>query len=193
MFSDDREEITLEELVSTSNARGCVERWLLEVEEQMVKSIKHEILMSYLDYDPEKRIDWVRFWPGMVVLCVSQIHWSMEVQNCLTTHMISSMESLYKKLRTQIFDMVDLVKGKLSKQNRTTLNALITIDVHAQDVVKLLIDKQIVDPLDFQWLAQLRYYWEEDVFVRIINATVSYAYEYLGNCPRLVITPLTDR
>lgn len=77
----------------------------------MVQSIRHEVLMSYRDYEINERVSWVLLWPGMVVLCVSQIYWCIDVQNSLMTHMKSVLESLYDKLRRQIFDMVNIVKG----------------------------------------------------------------------------------
>uniref|UniRef100_A0A6Q2WX96 Dynein axonemal heavy chain 12 n=1 Tax=Esox lucius TaxID=8010 RepID=A0A6Q2WX96_ESOLU len=179
MYSSEGERVQLIQLISTSEARGAVEKWLVQVEDIMLRSVRDA-------YAETNRSQWVREWPGQVVLCTSQIFWTLEVHEAIRAGA--------QLLQSQLKDIVELVRGKLPKQTRITLGALVTIDVHARDVVMDLIDKGVSNETDFQWMAQLRYYWaNENVRVRIINCDVKYAYEYLGNSPRLVITPLTDR
>uniref|UniRef100_A0A8B9LEL4 Dynein axonemal heavy chain 12 n=1 Tax=Astyanax mexicanus TaxID=7994 RepID=A0A8B9LEL4_ASTMX len=196
MYSSEGERVELIQLISTSEARGAVEKWLVQVEDVMLSSIRDVINRSRLvrPYFLEtKRSQWVREWPGQVVLCTSQMYWTQEVHEAIRSG-VGGLKNYYNQLQSQLKDIVELVRGKLPKQTRTTLGALVTIDVHARDVVMEMIEKGVSHGTDFQWLAQLRYYWNNDnVRVCIINCDVKYAYEYLGNSPRLVITPLTDR
>uniref|UniRef100_A0A8C3DV64 Dynein axonemal heavy chain 12 n=1 Tax=Corvus moneduloides TaxID=1196302 RepID=A0A8C3DV64_CORMO len=193
MCSSEGEHVQLISNISTSEARGAVEKWLIQVEDIMLKTIRDVIARSRMAYLETERKLWVLEWPGQVVLCVSQMYWTSEVHEVLRDGP-KGLKGYYDTLQLQLNDIVELVRGKLSKQTRTTLGALVTIDVHARDVIKEMIESGVQSETDFQWLAQLRYYWQnENVRVCIINCNVKYAYEYLGNSPRLVITPLTDR
>ena len=70
------------------------------------------------------------------------------------------------------------------------MNALIVIDVHAKDVVEKLWKENVNDKLQFEWISQLRYYWEnDDCWVKCIQTVFPYGYEYLGNTSRLAFSP----
>ncbi len=52
----------------------------------------------------------------------------------------------------------------------------------------------IRDVKAFQWNSQLKQRFRDNkAVITIAAATFNYGFEYLGNGPRLVITPLTDR
>ncbi|XP_011557170.3 dynein axonemal heavy chain 12 [Plutella xylostella] len=195
MISMEGEEVEFLEPISVSAARGSVEKWLVQVEDQMLKAVKSETEISYYDYPNVGRVDWMLSWEGMVVLSISQIYWAMDVHVALRTHVLKELQAFHEGLNKQLSETVAVIRrSDLTKLNNITVKALIVIDVHAKDVIQELINKKVTEVTDFQWLAQLRYYWEDDkVMVKIINAEVKYAYEYLGNSDRLVITPLTDR
>ncbi|KAM9311612.1 dynein axonemal heavy chain 3-like [Gastrophryne carolinensis] len=192
MESAENEKVELVLRIIPANAKGLVEKWLHEVESIMKLSIHEVMNQSIKAYKESERSKWVLQWPGQVVLAANMVHWTMEVSKALDQK--RGLQSLVRQCTAQIEEIVDLVRGKLTKMERITLAALITIDVHGRDVVVNLNNRGITNTFDFSWIAQMRYYWEENkVVVRMVTTDVPYGYEYLGNSGRLVLTPLTDR
>lgn len=190
--SSENERVMLKEVVDPASANGAVEKWLIQVEKVMQTSILDHITKGVKSYAETSREKWILEWPGQVVICVSQIYWTKEVEAAI--HEPSGLRQYRDKCTRQLEQLAALVRGELSPMARATLSALCVIDVHARDVVANMEAQKIVDDQDFEWLSQLRYYWNQhDVYVHMMNAKIKYGYEYLGNSSRLVITALTDR
>ncbi|KAF8071068.1 Dnah1 [Scenedesmus sp. PABB004] len=202
MNSAEKEKVPFDRPMAPS---GSIETWL------------GEIVAAMHAHATRPRAAWVREWPAMVVLAVSQIFWAHGVEEAVAA---SSVQAYLERCTSDLMALTELVQGPLSEAERLTLGALITVDVHARDVVQELVDAGALCMLravrshsrtaadgrpaaprrsglqrasDFEWVSRLRYYWRDDVFVDMAQASIAYGYEYLGNSARLVITPLTDR
>lgn len=106
------------------------------------------------------------------------------------------LQGIFDKQVAQLADLITIINGELTKNDRKKLITLCTIDVHARDVVQRLIEERVENQSCFQWQSQLRYYQNEkskEAQVNICDAEIKYTYEYIGNCGCLCITPLTDR
>jgi dynein heavy chain len=176
---------------------GNVEDWLLEVERVMVVSLRSIFLEALTTYYDGKRTDFVLQWPGQIVIAACQATWTSEVEKAIED---ADLKSYNVTMRHKLSDLVALIRGKLNSIQRNILSALIVIEVHAKDVVAHMASLGVERVSDFEWISQLRYYWEqderpqgEDLHIKAVNAVFNYGYEYLGNSGRLVITPLTDR
>ena len=180
-------------------ARGNVEEWLGKVEEAMFVNLKKIMKQSLADFEnTELREDWLTRWPSQIVLTVSQTMWCRDVTEILEAD-FDRQEAL-KDFETKSFKdlnrLASVVRKELPELLRMSVVSLITIDVHARDIITEMVRVKVDDSNNFEWLKQLRYYWDNEVdncIVKMSSSTYVYGYEYLGAATRLVITPLTDR
>ena len=182
--------------------------------------MQDSIVESCKDYLATPRGEWVLKWPG------ATHHRRLD-------HLLDArgrggdqpggnagLVEYYDKSHEQLMELTRTVASKITKLQRKSLGALITIDVHARDVVSTMRDAGVKDITDFAWISQLRYELVgndahclagtavkdggvfvggpgeiEDgrVLVKQVDGVYKYGNEYLGNTMRLVITPLTDR
>lgn len=178
---------------------GKVEIWLNRVTDAMRRTLHELFMKSVIAYEDKPREVWIFDWPAQPALCTTQIWWTSEVNVAfakLEEGYENSLRDYQKKQISQLNSLIELLLGDLSVGDRQKIMTICTIDVHSRDVVAKMTTQKVENANAFQWQSQLRHRWDRnqvDCFANICDAEFRYDYEYLGNTPRLVITPLTDR
>ena len=177
---------------------GKVEQYMNSIIDKMRSELKSVLFQAVKAYPTKERTKWQFDWPSQVILVVNQIFWCQEVEEAFSKMQSNknAMRDYNKKQVQQLTDLIQVTRTDLKKPDRQKVMNMITIDAHSRDMIEQIADSSSDDVESFQWVCQLRTYWDksiDDCRIRICDASFPYGYEYLGNGPRLVITPLTDR
>ncbi|NXM68229.1 DYH17 protein, partial [Serilophus lunatus] len=196
MFSRDGEYVPFD---TDCDLSGQVEVWLNRVLERMRATLRQLIPRALVTCEAKPRDQWVFDYPAQVALTCTQISWTTEVGaafSSLEQGYENALKDYNKKQIARLNALISLLLGSLSAGDRMKIMTICTIDVHSRDVVAKMIQTKVETAQAFSWQSQLRHRWDEGkkhCYANICDAQLQYSYEYLGNTPRLVITPLTDR
>ena len=184
---------------------GKVEIYLQSVLDAQKNTLRARLEGSLKRFPTQGRIDWLMqrdddgdpMDPAQITLLVSGARYVSEVED--TFKKIEggdkdAMKKMYEHQVGQLNDLIRLTQGKLEKNERQRVMCMITLDAHGRDVIDKLIREHVMDLHAFQWQSQLKQRYEDGkAIIAVADARFDYGYEYLGNGPRLVVTPLTDR
>ena len=155
VLSNKKEEVMLAEPVDPlAFGSGACEKWLKILEKTVWKSIRGEVQIAFEQYDENKREEWLLNRAAQVAVNVNQAMWTRESELSLRTKGKAGLEEFSAKMEKQQDAVVALVRGELSKIARSTLGALLVIDVHARDVINNLISEGVESTEDFLWKSQ---------------------------------------
>ncbi|XP_075347137.1 cytoplasmic dynein 2 heavy chain 1 isoform X3 [Mycteria americana] len=194
MKSVEGETVPLRNKVLLSND---VEVWLNSLALEMKETLK-KMLIDCVDAGKKSQgsIDPSLF-PSQILSLAEQIQFTEDVESAIKDHNLQQLElELMAKLEhytstdTSTEDTGSTESGILELK----LKALILDIIHNIDVVKQLNQAQVHNVEDWAWKKQLRFYMKDQkCYVQMVDAELQYTYEYQGNSPKLVYTPLTDK
>uniref|UniRef100_A0A8C6ZJS4 Uncharacterized protein n=1 Tax=Nothoprocta perdicaria TaxID=30464 RepID=A0A8C6ZJS4_NOTPE len=156
----------------------------------MCSTLRHLIPEAVVTYEEKPREQWVFDYPAQIALTCTQIWWTTEVGIAfarLEEGYENAIKDYNKKQINQLNALISLLLGNLSAGDRMKIMTIFTrSDFHCFAVESAQA---------FTWQSQLRHRWDEEqrhCYANICDAQLQYSYEYLGNTPRLVITPCTS-
>ncbi|XP_065362456.1 dynein heavy chain, cytoplasmic-like [Calliphora vicina] len=189
-----------------------INKWLSMVEKQMRFTLASLLAQAVQDIkqfregqiEPQKYMEWCDKYQAQIVVLAAQILWSEDVEAGLQqASEANSTKPLQRVLGTVEYTLNVLADSVLQEQpalRRKKLEHLINEFVHKRTVTRRLITNGVTSPKSFQWLCEMRFYFDprqtevlQQLTIHMANARFFYGFEYLGVQDRLVQTPLTDR
>uniref|UniRef100_A0A8B9SHL9 Cytoplasmic dynein 2 heavy chain 1 n=1 Tax=Anas platyrhynchos TaxID=8839 RepID=A0A8B9SHL9_ANAPL len=174
-----------------------VEVWLNGLALEMKETLK-KMLLDCIDAGKKSQgsIDPSLF-PSQILSLAEQIQFTEDVESAIKDHNLQQLElELMAKLEhyTSIDTSMEDSGNTESWILELKLKALILDIIHNIDLVKQLNQAQVHSAEDWAWKKQLRFYMKDQkCYVQMVDAELQYTYEYQGNSPKLVYTPLTDK
>ena len=193
------------DLLSPVPMEGKPEQYLQAILDTMIQTLQEQLRVSVKRYPTQDRVEWLLHQgankepqdAAQLALLTSGMFYVKEVYKVfedMSSGNKNAMKDYSEKVIEQLGKLIVKTRTKLVKRDRTRVMCMITMDTHSRDAVDKLIREDVQQATAFQWMSQLKCSMENDLAVcDICDARFNYAYEYLGNGGRLVITPLTDR
>lgn len=187
-----------------------VDAWLKQVETHMISALTMQLKLAVqqqqsvwpkgdAEYSSESLMSWIERFATQVVILASSVGWVAAIEAALRSTQPDALAAPLAGVTKVLSVLAAHVLKPLEVQLRKKLEQLITELVHQRDVTRRLQTQHVESDSDFDWLYHLRYYWtpgaadEQQLQVKVANASFEYGFEYLGVGERLVQTPLTDR
>jgi len=80
-----------------------------------------------------------------VIIAVNMIKWTFQTEEAIlkVRSEPKALNNHYNFLDNQLQNIVNLVRGDLKELDRMTLGALVTLDVHARDIITPLMEGNV--------------------------------------------------
>lgn len=208
--SREGEEVTFNKPVSTVE-NPKINEWLKQVENEMRMTLAQNLAAAVADIkqfkhgpiDTQSYLQWCDKYQAQLIVLAAQISWSEEVEAALSTAAngdSSALQQVLVQVEATLTVLADSVLQEQPPLRRKKLEHLINEFVHKRTVTRNLIKNKVSNPKSFDWLCQMRFYFDpkqndplKQLSIHMANAKFNYGFEYLGVQDKLVQTPLTDR
>jgi len=121
---------------------------------EMINTLWWLLKTGVTDYDNQERTKFVQEHKGQIVATVCQIMWRRQSELAIEEQGLNplALQDWLELNIQQIEQLTALVRGELSDILRRIIVALVTVDVHARDIIDELKGLSVSSINEFKWL-----------------------------------------